>query len=135
MGRVVHFEIPADDLERCANFYRNVFDWEIKKWDGPFEYWMVMTGTQNSEMVGKEGQGIDGGLMKRMGPVTPAHPNAFVCTIDTEDIDADIAKVLANGGEIALPKNEIPQVGLLAYCKDTEGNIFGLMQDLSRSSL
>jgi len=59
MGRVVHFEINAADPERAAMFYESVFDWEIKKWDGPVDYWLVMTG--------EDDDGIDGAIVKRMG--------------------------------------------------------------------
>ena len=36
MSRVIHFEIPAGDPERAANFYRKVFGWKIEKWPGPY---------------------------------------------------------------------------------------------------
>src|SRR5262245_17526251 len=32
---VVHFEIPADQPERAAKFYRELFGWEISRWEGP----------------------------------------------------------------------------------------------------
>jgi len=44
MPRVVHFEIHADDPQRAANFYQGVFGWDIKKWEGPEDYWLVTTG-------------------------------------------------------------------------------------------
>jgi uncharacterized protein len=58
MSRVVHFEILADDLDRADKFYTCVFDWDIKKWDGPFDYRPIMTGK-------KEEPDIDGELRKR----------------------------------------------------------------------
>ncbi len=67
--------------------------------------------------------GIDGGMMTRPGPVTN--------TMAVEDLDATLAKVEQGGGVIVVPKMEIPNVGWLAYFKDTEGNIFGAMQSLS----
>ena len=39
-GPVVHFEIPADDLERRASFYRDAFQWEINAVPG-MEYALV----------------------------------------------------------------------------------------------
>ena len=39
-----------------------------------------------------------------------------------------IAKVEANGGEITMPKMAVPGVGWMAYFKDPEGNIHGMMQ-------
>src|SRR2546428_8846464 len=44
---VVHFEIPANEPERAAKFYRELFGWEISRWGGApgggeaAEYWMV----------------------------------------------------------------------------------------------
>lgn len=131
MGRVVHFEITAEDLERAANFYREVFGWEIRKWDGPIDYWMVMTGKKGSETQGKEGDGIDGGLILRegAGPLESGPTNAFICTIDVEDLGATIEAVSKANGRLVTPSKAIPGAGWIAYCRDTEGNIFGLMQN------
>jgi predicted enzyme related to lactoylglutathione lyase len=43
-------------------------------------------------------------------------------------VDETLETVEKNGGTIALPKMAIPGVGWLAYCKDTDGNMFGIMQ-------
>jgi len=71
--------------------------------------------------------------MKRNAPV-PAQglgPNAFVCTVSVDDIDAYIAKADAAGGVAQTDKMEVPNVGWLRYYKDTEGNIFGMIQPVS----
>jgi predicted enzyme related to lactoylglutathione lyase len=123
MGRVVHFEIHAENPERAVKFYSAVFGWQIKKWDGPMEYWMVMTGDPQT-------RGIDGGLLRRRGPA-PADGqavNAFICTVDVANVDASAKAATDNGGTLALPKMAVPGVGWLVYVKDTEGNILGLMQ-------
>ena len=57
MLRVTHFEMPADDPERLAEFYTNVFGWTVEKWDGPVDYWLVMTGDEGVP-------GIDGGIRR-----------------------------------------------------------------------
>ncbi len=115
MPRVVHFEISADDPQRASKFYADVFGWSIQKWDGPEPYWLIETGP-------KETPGINGGLFVRQGPI--GHVN----TIDVPSIDESLALVTTNGGEIAMPKHAIPGVGWHAYCKDTEGSLFGLLQ-------
>lgn len=122
-SRPIHFEIHAVDPEAMAAFYSELFGWTIQKWDGPMEYWMVMTGSQGE-------MGIDGGLMRRMGaaPAEGSAVNAFVCTVGVDDIDASLAKAEALGGSLALPKAPIPGMGWLAYIKDLDGNILGLMQ-------
>jgi predicted enzyme related to lactoylglutathione lyase len=116
MSRIIHFEIPADDPERAIKFYEKVFDWQIEKWDGPIEYWLVMTGPEDEP-------GINGGLARREDPATGVEN-----TIDVMDLDGSLAEVKKHGGEIVRPKMAIPGVGWMAYIKDTEGNVFGLME-------
>jgi uncharacterized protein len=123
MPRVSHFEIHADNPDRAIQFYTGLFGWQFQKWDGPMPYWLVTTGPDSEP-------GINGGLMKRMGP-PPADMqavNAYVCTTIVPNLDASVEKALATGGTIALPKMPVPGVGWLAYVKDTEGNILGVMQ-------
>ena len=116
MSRIVHFEIPADDPERAIKFYEKVFDWQIEKWEGPIEYWLIMTGEEDKP-------GIDGGLARREDPTTGVEN-----TIDVKDLDASLANVKANGGKVIRPRIAVPGVGWMAYIKDTEGNVFGLME-------
>jgi hypothetical protein len=123
MERVVHFEVHAENPERAAKFYADAFGWEIKKWDGPVEYWLVTTGPEGT-------MGINGGILRRKGtaPTKGQAVNAYVCTLGVTSLDESITKATAAGATMALPKMPIPGMGWLAYCKDTEGNLFGMMQ-------
>lgn len=120
MPRVVHFEIHADDPSRAVLFYSTVFGWEITKL-GPQEYWLIITGKSPEP-------GIDGAIMKRQNPVEGNSVNAYVCTIDVPSVDEYMEKVNRAGGSMIQNKVDIPKVGLLIYCKDTEGNIFGMVE-------
>ena len=75
--------------------------------------------------------GINGGLLFRRGQApTEGQPvNAFVCTVGVANLEESVDKALKAGGIIALPKMAVKDIGWLAYCKDTEGNIFGMMQE------
>ena len=55
--------------------------------------------------------------------------NAYVCTVMVDSLESTIGAVTANGGAQVVPKMAVPTVGWLAYFKDTEGNIFGAMQN------
>jgi len=127
MNRVTHFEIHAENPEKIADFYRNMFGWDIKKWDNDqgVDYWLIMTGPE------KEPGGINGGLVKRQGPLPKGGEpmTAYVCTIDVPSLDEYIMKLEKEGGKLAMPKSTIPGVGYLAYCSDPEGNIFGMIQN------
>jgi hypothetical protein len=121
MGRVVHFEIHADDLDRAEAFYTGVFGWEVHKFDGPVDYRLLNTGPNNEA-------GIDGALTERRLSGDGDGVIAYVCTVQVEDIAATEAKIKEAGGEQVVDRQEIPEVGQLSYFKDTEGNIFGAMQ-------
>ena len=131
MNRVIHFEIQASDPERAAEFYSEVFGWEIKEWIIPDvqmedenRYWLVTTGPETEP-------GINGGILFRRGsaPVAGQPVNAYVCTIGVASLDESVDKAREAGGSISLPKMAIKGVGWLAYATDVEGNIFGMMQD------
>lgn len=115
MPRVVHFEFPADDVERARKFYEDVFGWKFQKWEHE-EYWLITTGDDSAP-------GINGGMMPRQ-----MAEQAVVNTLDVADLDAAIAKVKEAGGNIVLDKMPVPTIGWLAYFADPEGNIFGMMQ-------
>jgi uncharacterized protein len=117
MGRVVHFEIPAGDPNRAVDFYGKVFGWQFEKWSGPIEYWLISTGDSGAP-------GINGGLLASGGPV-----KSTTNTIQVDSVDATAAAVKSAGGKQHSPKAAIPGVGYFAYCEDTEGNVFGLMQN------
>jgi predicted enzyme related to lactoylglutathione lyase len=123
MNRPTHFEIQAENPERAIGFYQKLFGWEFTSWaGGGSPYWLIKTG---------EGEpGIDGGLMPRQGGSPP--PNApmiaYVCTMMVDSVDGMLARALSLGGSVAVPKMPIPGMGWLVYAKDTEGNVFGMMQ-------
>lgn len=122
-SRVVHFEIHAENPARASQFYSSVFGWGIQKM-GDLDYWLITTGEPGRP-------GIDGGLFPRRGPA-PIDPNpisAFVCSVDVENIDAALGMVVTAGGTVVVPKRAFPGIGWSAYCKDTEGNIFGVSQN------
>jgi len=116
MPRPIHFEIPVENPDRSIGFYSNVFGWKFQKWDGPAEYWVISTGAAPEP-------GIDGGLLRRRDPNQPC-----VNTVGIANLDESLQAVEANGGKCVLPKMPVPGVGWLAYCKDPDGNMFGLLQ-------
>jgi predicted enzyme related to lactoylglutathione lyase len=115
MPRVIHFEIPVDKIERAVKFYTDVFGWNIQKW-GSEDYWLIKTGE-------KQQPGIDGAIMKRTVSTT-----STVNTIEGPSLDEYLTKVTKNGGKVLASRSTIPGVGYFAYCQDTEGNTFGVLQ-------
>jgi predicted enzyme related to lactoylglutathione lyase len=106
----------AKDPERAIKFYEKTLGWWFMKWDGPMEYWLVMTGKDPEA-------GIDGG-MSIGDPV----PGTSLNTIDVSSVDETVAKIEDAGGKIIRPKSAVPGVGWMAVFEDTEGNHFGMME-------
>jgi uncharacterized protein len=123
MGRVIHFEIHAADVDRAERFYTAVFGWEVQRYGGPMDYRLLTTGPDDRT-------GINGALLKRQGPEpAPGQPvSAWMCTVQVDSIEETERSVPAAGGAQVLDRMEVPGVGLLSYFSDTEGNVFGALQ-------
>ncbi|HMK92293.1 MAG TPA: VOC family protein [Thermoleophilia bacterium] len=122
MGRLVHFEIHASRPQALIEFYSELLGWTFSRW-GEIDYWVITTGP-------KDTPGIDGGLLPRQGdrPEEMAAVNAFVCTAEVDSVDQAVTRAVERGGSVALPKNPVPGIGWLAYVKDPDGNIVGLLE-------
>ncbi len=117
MPRVVHFLVNADSPERAKKFYEKTFGWKFDKWEGPFDYWNIRTGDEKEP-------GIDGGLLKRQDP-----NSGIENVIEVSSVDSYMEGVKENMGTLLSPKKiPIPGVGYIAWFKDTEGNILGIME-------
>lgn len=124
MRSVVHFEIPADDVERAKSFYGSVFGWDLQTMPvGEGEYTTVTTTPIDDTMRPTEPGAINGGLMRRSDR-TPSP----VITIGVDDIDLSLKEVESAGGSTVTPKTPIPEMGAFAYFKDPEGNVMGLWE-------
>jgi uncharacterized protein len=126
--KVVHFELPADNVERAKNFYKQVFGWEISQYPG-IEYHMVnTTAIDEKTRMPKEVGAINGGLAKRNNDTN----KNTVITIDVTDIEVALKNIEKLGGKTVQKKQPVADMGFTAYFKDTEGNIVGLWQSARR---
>jgi uncharacterized protein len=120
MGRVVHFEIPANDLDRAERFYTTVFGWKAQTFGNP-DYRLLITGEDGAP-------GIDGALATRTGPPANGATGAWVCTVEVDDLAETERAVVAAGGTQVRDRAAIPGVGSVSYFTDTEGNLFNALQ-------
>jgi predicted enzyme related to lactoylglutathione lyase len=125
-GKVVHFELPADNVERAKTFYMKAFGWEINQYPG-MQYHMVGTTPSNQQGMPTEPGAINGGMTKRQDPVKNT-----VITIDVPDIEASLKNIEKLGGKTVKKKEAVADMGFTAYFKDPEGNIVGLWQSARR---
>jgi predicted enzyme related to lactoylglutathione lyase len=123
-NRVVHFEIEATDQQRAVNFYTQAFGWQTQQMGEDMGFYAVVT-TGDPQEPG----GINGGIyVNPAGSGATKELNAYSCVIGVDNIDQASAKVKSAGGELVGDKQDIPGIGLWQRCKDTEGNIFSILQ-------
>ena len=126
MRKVVHFEIPADDVERAKKFYGSSFGWELETMPmGDGEYTSVKTTAVDEQtQVPTDPGAINGGMFQRDERLTSP-----VITIDVDGIDDALKQIEDAGGSTVQPRTAIPGMGAFAYFKDSEGNVLGLWEN------
>jgi predicted enzyme related to lactoylglutathione lyase len=112
---IVHVDIPAINGRESAEFYAKTFDWKLDH-APQFDYWQFAA------------EGGPGGGFMQAGP-DGATINQLVVYIGTDDIEASLADVEANGGKTIQPKTEITGIGWFAVFSDPVGNAVALYQD------
>jgi predicted enzyme related to lactoylglutathione lyase len=120
--KVVHFEIPADDLDRARAFYQDAFGWTINAIP-ELGYNIVETTPTDETNVPAEPGAINGGMLRREAPITSP-----VITIGVDDVNAALQRVEELGGKTEIPKQSVADMGFSAYFTDPEGNVVGLWE-------
>lgn len=123
MNRVVHFEIPADDIERAKKFYGDNFGWKLHQL-GPDmgHYVLVHTGPTDEHGMPQDKAFINGGLMRR-----DSSARSPVIVLSVADVDKTVERVKQSGGTLVGEILDIPTVGRYGRVQDTEGNVIGLI--------
>ncbi len=116
MGRVVHYDVPVDQPERAATFYREALGWTVERW-GQADYWPM-----RAEDTG-DPHGADGALTLRVDA-----PEGVLIHIQVDDIRLAAKRVEGAGGTVETDVMPIPAIGWSAHVRDTEGNLIGLFQ-------
>jgi predicted enzyme related to lactoylglutathione lyase len=124
MDKIVHFEIPVDDLGRAKDFYGTTFGWGIED-AKEMPYTLLRTVSVDDTQMPIEPGAINGGMMKRSDDITSP-----VLTIEVASVSDALERIAAGGGTVVMPRQEIPGMGAFAYFKDTEGNTLGLWESL-----
>jgi hypothetical protein len=111
-GKICYIEIPATDIARSAAFYRQVFGWNIRQRGSGQTAFDDITGQVSGTCV--------------LGRPPAAQPG-FLIYIMVDSVEATIAVVIANGGEIVQPiGGDAPEI--TARFRDPGGNVIGLYQ-------
>jgi predicted enzyme related to lactoylglutathione lyase len=112
-GKVAYIEIPATDVARSAEFYRQVFGWQIRqRGDGQ---------TAFDDTTGE----VSGTWVLDRPPATVP---GLLIYVRVDDVAATADAIVANGGEIVQPIGaDAPEV--TARFSDPAGNVLGIFQE------
>jgi len=127
MNPVVHFELPCDDRERVARFYRQAFGWKMEMLGPEMGNYVLATTAQTDARPDVPRGSINGGIFTRTPDMPPMHPSIV---IGVGDIRAAMQAVRDAGGEVQGEPMDIPGVGQYVSFLDTERNRLSMMQPL-----
>jgi uncharacterized protein len=128
MNPVVHFELPAADRARMAEFYTKVFGWQTQMLGEEMGNYVTVETTP----AGPDGRptmpgAINGGFYP-LKPGDPAqHPSLVIAVDDIKEATANVTK---SGGKVPGEPVMIPGVGLYVSFIDTEGNRLSILQPI-----
>lgn len=122
---VVHFEIPAEDRKRIANFYTKVFGWKTQQLGEDMGNYVLVTTTDSDENGPKKPGAINGGFFQKTDDKPAQYPSVVIAV---EDIREHMMNVEKSGGKVLGEPMDIPGVGLYVSFFDTEGNRVGMIQ-------
>ncbi|MEM2955319.1 MAG: VOC family protein, partial [Nitrososphaerales archaeon] len=122
---IVHFEIPAENVEKLRKFYSQLFGWKIEKTEG-MNYWLIETVPVDKQGRPKA-QGVNGGMMKKQNP-----EHKFTYYVSVESVDEYCKKIEKLGGKVVVPKMEVPKMGWWAMAIDPEGNHFAIWEEMQK---
>lgn len=125
MYPVVHFEMPYENADRVAKFYKNVFGWEVQLMGENMGNYIVVTTAKDDAKANAPRGSINGGFFPKK-PDWPAQVPSIV--IGVESLEESMKDVKRAGGEVLGEPMEIPGVGQYVSFRDTEGNRVSMLQ-------
>jgi predicted enzyme related to lactoylglutathione lyase len=129
MNPVVHFEMPAEDKSRMADFYTKAFGWKTQMLGPEMNEYVLVTTTESDEDGRPKNPGaINGGFYKKSVDMPAQYPSVV---IGVGDIKEAMKRVTEAGGKVLGEPMEIPGYGLYVSFFDTEGNRVSMMQSNS----
>jgi hypothetical protein len=130
MNPVVHFEMPAEDRERMADFYSKVFGWQTQMFGEDMGNYVTVTTSETDENGRPKMPGaINGGFYPKKDDWPAQYPSIVIAV---DDIKESIQKVTSAKGKVLGEPVKIPGVGLYVSFNDTEGNRVSLLQPVMR---
>jgi uncharacterized protein len=126
MNPVVHFEMPAEDRKRMADFYTRVFGWKTQQLGEDMGNYVIATTTDSDENGRPKKPGaINGGFFQKTDDRPAQYPSVVIAV---DDIKEHMMKVERSGGKVLGEPMDIPGIGLYVSFFDTEGNRVSMMQ-------
>jgi predicted enzyme related to lactoylglutathione lyase len=130
MNPVVHFEMPAQNRQRMADFYSKTFGWQTQMLGQDMGNYVVATTTESDEKGPKKPGAINGGFYTKTEDMPAQYPSVVVAV---DDIKESMKKVAQAGGKVLGEPMKIPGVGQYVSFFDTEGNRVSMLQPASKT--
>jgi uncharacterized protein len=125
MNPVVHFEMPAEDRRRMAEFYTKVFGWKTEQLGEDMGNYVLAFTTDSDEKGPKKPGAINGGFFQKTGDMPAQYPSVVIAV---ENVKEHMKSLQDAGGKVLGEPMDIPGIGLYVSFLDSEGNRVGMIQ-------
>ena len=132
MNPVVHFEMPAENRQRMADFYSKTFGWKTQMLGKDMGNYVIATTTESDEKGPKKPGAINGGFFTKTDDMPAQYPSVVVAV---DDIKKSMKKVTEAGGKVLGEPMEIPGIGQYVSFFDTEGNRVSMLEPAPGTSV
>ncbi len=118
MRPIVHVEIASADNDAQKAFYNALLGWQVQEvpMSEDFTYVMFNTGADMGVALSVVGEGVK--------------PGDVILYFQSDDLDADMARVPELGGTVILQREEVPGFGALGMFLDPTGNRVAFWQSV-----
>ena len=132
MNPVVHFEMPAENRQRMADFYTKSFGWKTQMLGKDMGNYVIATTTESDDNGPTKPGAINGGFFTKTDDMPAQYPSVVVAV---DDIKKSMKRVTDAGGKVLGEPMEIPGIGQYVSFFDTEGNRVSMLQPAPGTSV
>ena len=118
-----HIELNTTDLDKAKSFYSGLFDWKLEDMPMPGGTYTLIDPGQT------DGPGCGGGMMSHPVEGVPSH---WLSYIQVDDLDATVQKAESLGGQVVVPRMEVPEMGWFAVLQGPTGEHFAVWENAKK---
>lgn len=121
-GSFIWYELLTADTAAAGRFYADVVGWSVGDFGGEVPEYRIFSAGET---------GVAGMMALPAGAAAGGMRPGWFGYVGVDDVDAAVAGIVAAGGTVHMPAQDLPGVGRIAMLADPQGVIFYVMRGAS----